>query len=93
MAECPICCSRKTHNHHDWEHLEPDEFWCDYCGYSWQQQMPDDSYLDPKLLWWYRRSVSIATPKAILLFPRMAWAIIKGAFNDTLLEHKPKEEK
>jgi hypothetical protein len=35
--ECPICGSEKYHRTSDFERLEPDEEWCDFCGFQWQE--------------------------------------------------------
>ena len=47
MRECPLCGEESAwgdakgwHYCHDPEYLEPDEGWCDFCGFNFQQHTP-----------------------------------------------------
>ncbi len=38
--ECPVCGAENYHYESGWQNgepIEPDEAWCDVCGYHWQQ--------------------------------------------------------
>ena len=38
MRDCPICGEEDKWTYcHDYEHLEPDEGCCDFCGFNYQQ--------------------------------------------------------
>jgi hypothetical protein len=37
MKECPICYSNNYHIFSDAAHLEPDEEWCEDCGFNFQE--------------------------------------------------------
>lgn len=48
---CPVCgVVNEFHQVSDVERLEPDEEWCEFCGYSWQemkgQRYPPDATID-----------------------------------------------
>jgi hypothetical protein len=49
--QCPICGEKKVsfdkegfHSHHDYEHLEPDEEWCDFCGFQYMETGDINAY-------------------------------------------------
>lgn len=77
---CPVCCSNKTHSCHDAMHLEPDEFWCDTCGFSWQERIGSHSYYDD--VWGYRWEMckkwfdNYVEP--FKMIPRMVLALIRS---------------
>ena len=38
--ECPVCGAEDYHYESGWQNgepIEPDEAWCDKCGYHWQE--------------------------------------------------------
>jgi hypothetical protein len=46
MSECPICgeSSSLFHRYYDAEHLEPNEEWCDYCGFHYLESGDINAY-------------------------------------------------